>query len=312
MKITISGFYDEISSSLDRQIEAIKGYGERYLCPRVIDGKHIADYTADQFEKTVKPRLLKNGIRFSSIGSPIGKVAVDDDVSYRKQLDQLAELVAIARSMDCRYIRIFSFFMPEGENPAVYRDVVMRKMRGFLDVAKDSGVMLLHENEKKIYGDTPERCLDLYKTLGDCNFALIYDASNYIQCGVDAWEAYEMVKDYVVYYHVKDCDRLTGVEVPLGTGDGYYERLFDDLAARNFEGFATLEPHTAKYAKYRKLLYFVPFAAFFRKEWFGAFRRTDRKLGYSPFRSITVKDVFDLQYAALRDYLKRAENERGF
>ena len=94
MKITISGFYDEISSSLDRQIEAIKGYGERYLCPRVIDGKNIADYTADQFEKTVKPRLLKNGIRFSSIGSPIGKIAVDDDVSYRKQLDQLAELIA--------------------------------------------------------------------------------------------------------------------------------------------------------------------------------------------------------------------------
>lgn len=310
--IQISGFTDEVNGSLDTQIAVAKSLGMHYICPRVIDGKNISAYTCDAFLQTVKPRLDAAGIGFSSIGSPIGKVGIGDEEGYQAQRKKLKELVKIATAMNCKYIRIFSFFVSPKIDYEKAHAIVLRKLKGFLEEVEGTDIVLLHENEKKIYGDTPERCLDLYKTLGDRNFALIYDASNYIQCGVDAWEAYEMVKDYVVYYHVKDCDRLTGVEVPLGTGDGYYERLFDDLAARNFEGFATLEPHTAKYAKYRKLLYFVPFAAFFRKEWFGAFRRTDRKLGYSPFRSITVKDVFDLQYAALRDYLKRAENERGF
>ena len=109
-KITISGFYDEISGSLSKQIAVLHELGEHYMCPRNIDGKNIADYTFEEFEKDVYPVLKKEGIKFSSIGSPIGKVGIDDEEGFAKQKKQLAELVKIAQLMKCEYIRIFSFF----------------------------------------------------------------------------------------------------------------------------------------------------------------------------------------------------------
>ena len=77
--IKISGFYDEVSSNLDEQIKLIKEFGESYLCPRVVDGKNIANYTAQEFQSVIKPRLDNAGIKFSSIGSPIGKIGLYDD-----------------------------------------------------------------------------------------------------------------------------------------------------------------------------------------------------------------------------------------
>src|SRR5699024_8464118 len=85
-QVKISGFYDEVSSKLDDQIALIKEFGEQYLCPRVVDGKNIADYTAAEFARDIKPRLDAAGIKFSSIGSPIGKIGLYDDPAYESQL----------------------------------------------------------------------------------------------------------------------------------------------------------------------------------------------------------------------------------
>ena len=116
---------------------------------------------------------------------------------------------------------------------------VAEKVNGFLKLAEGSGVTLIHENEKRIYGDTPEKALALYNALNHPGFALCYDASNYIQCGVDSWEAHRQTKRYTVYYHMKDC--AEGIEVPLGTGEGRIPELLADLNASGYGGFLTLE-----------------------------------------------------------------------
>ena len=82
-KFTISGFYDEVSGDLNTQIAEIKKLGESYLCPRTVNGKSIADFTAEEFKRDIKPILDKEGIKFSSIGSPIGKVNIDDEAGKR-------------------------------------------------------------------------------------------------------------------------------------------------------------------------------------------------------------------------------------
>ena len=306
MKVTISGFYDEVSTSLDAQIALVNELGEQYICPRIVDGKNIADYTVEEFAEKIKPRLDKYGIKFSSIGSPIGKIDISDQVAYEKQLKQLEELVKICALMDCKYIRMFSFFMPKDCDPAKYRDAVIEKLKGYLKVVEGTDVVLLHENEKEIYGDVYERCLDLYHTINHPQFKLIYDASNYIQVGCNPNEAYDAVKDYVVYYHMKDCDAATKVEVPLGLGDTYYGAIFADLEARGFEGFMTLEPHTAKYAIGRRIFGFLPFLKFVKPDFYKGFKLIDKKLGYSLFKKVTLKDVFVLQYNNLKNFLQKA------
>ena len=203
-KITISGFYDEISGRLSDQICVLHELGEQYMCPRNLNGKNIADYTFDEFERDVYPVLQKENVRFSSIGSPIGKVGIDDEEGFEKQKKQLAELVRIAQLTDCRYIRIFSFFYGD-KKPEDCHEKVVARLKELLAVVKGSGVKLLHENEKKIYGDVPERVLKIYNDINDEDFVLCFDASNYVQCDVDPKQAFDALKDYVVYYHIKDC-----------------------------------------------------------------------------------------------------------
>ena len=189
-QVKISGFYDEVSSKLDDQIALIKEFGEQYLCPRVVDGKNIADYKAEEFARDIKPRLDAAGIKFSSIGSPIGKIGLYDDAAYESQLAKLDELVKICELMGCKYIRMFSFRVKQGGDYNAYFPEVVKKLRGFLERVKGKDVVLLHENEKRIYGDTPERCLQLYTEINDPQFKLAYDASKFIQCGVNAPKAY--------------------------------------------------------------------------------------------------------------------------
>ena len=301
-KFTISGFYDEVSVDLNTQIEEIKQLGESYLCPRSVNGKNIADYTAEEFERDIKPILDKEGIKFSSIGSPIGKVNIDDEAGFEKQKKQLVELVKIAQMMSCKYIRAFSFFYRDKDPDSCF-DTVLAKTKQFMEIIKGSGVKFMHENEKFIYGDEPQRVLKLYNAINDEDFVLCFDASNYVQCDVNPQEAFDMLKDYTVYYHIKDCSKYK-VEVPVGTGEGCYEYIIGQLKERNYEGFVTLEPHTWKYAVLKMPVYFVPFAFLFMKNYFKAFRQIDKAMKVSFFKKISKKQVFEWQYNNLKKLLE--------
>lgn len=302
-KFIISGFYDEVSSKLLTQLETIKDLGESYLCPRSINGKNISEYTLEEFNKEVQPLLDKYGIKISTIGSPYGKVALDNEGGINDQLAKFVETVKICVSTGCKYIRIFSFFPPKGKDIDSCHDEVVLVLRKFLKLIEGTDIVLVHENEKEIYGDAPHRCIKLYKSINHPQFKLCYDASNYIQCGHDPKEAYEQTKEYTIEYHIKDC-AAAKVEVPLGMGEGRYQELLIDLDKRGYEGFVTLEPHTIKYALARIPLFWLPFLGLALKGWRKTFRDIDKKLGYSPFKKVTPKDVFLLQYNNLKKMLE--------
>ncbi len=307
--VKISGFYDEASSDLRTQCELIKSFGESYLCPRVVNGRNISTYTAEEFEKDVKPILDEYGIKFSSIGSPIGKVGLYDEEGYQAQLKKLEELVKICQIMGCKYIRMFSFHVdPKGDYDAYFPEVI-KKLRGFLEKVKGTDIILLHENEKKIYGDVPERVLKIYNEINDPQFQLAFDASNYIQCNVNAPEAYEKLKDLTVYYHIKDCSPEK-VEVPIGLGEGGYENMINDLIVnRKYDGFMTLEPHTGKYAEAK-----IIFNCFFWltwmvkpiRYWHRVFKRIDKQMGIKKWQKVDRPTIVTWQYKGLKKLLDEA------
>jgi len=301
MKVKISGFTDEAGSKLSDQIALVKSLGESYMCPRNIDGKSIADYTLDEFKEKVYPILKKEGIKFSSIGSPIGKVGIEDEEGWEKQKKQLVELVKIAQLMKCQYIRVFSFFY--GKKVAeTYTDKVIERMKEMLAIVKGSGVKLLHENEKLVYGDVPSRILTIYNALNDEDLVLCFDASNFVQCDVNPQEAFEQLKDYVVYYHIKDCSEYK-VEVPVGVGKGCYPYILGELAKRNYNGFMTLEPHTFKYAVLKGLIYFIPFMPLIKRNYYKAFRLIDKSMHRCFFQCASLKTVYRWQYENLKKLL---------
>lgn len=300
----ISGFYDEASGDLSKQIALIKQLGESYMCPRNLNGKNIAAYTAEEFVREVKPVLDASGIKFSSIGSPIGKVGIDDDEGFEKQKTQLAELIKIAEIMQCGYIRVFSFFYGKN-NPDSVHDKVVSRFNEFLNIAKGSGVKLMHENEKKIYGDTPERVLKLYNDLKCDNLTLCFDASNYVQCDVEPLKAFKMLKEYTEYYHIKDCSEYK-VEVPVGTGKGRYSEILAELKKSGYRGFLTLEPHTLKYSIMKLLVYFIPLMPLVLNNYYKAFRKIDKDMNVPFYKKISAKEVFVWQYERLKKLLEEA------
>lgn len=297
----ISGFYDEISKNLQTQITVAKELGETYLCLRHLDGKPISNYTADEFNSKIKPRLVENGLKLSSLGSNIGKISINDDEAFKSQVKKLDQLLKIANSMDCKYIRMFSFHMPKDEDPNKYLNAVVKKLKVFVEMAEKAGVVLIHENEKKIFGDVPERCVALIENINSESFKLCYDSANYVQCSVDALKAYELTKAHTVYFHVKDCSEYK-IEMPLGTGICHFEKVVAELKANSYDGFLTLEPHVSKYVKLRRLVTVLPIMKN-RKKTYKIINKAKNK---NFFSKISTKDVFIWQYDALKEMIAKA------
>ena len=249
-RFVISGFSDEIDSSIDVQFDGLNRLGIKYFEPRNIDGKNIADITLEE-AKELKEKMDKNGIKASSIGSPIGKISITDD--FDKHSELLGHVIKIAKILEAKYIRVFSFFIPKGEEPEKYRDEVMRRMSAMAKLAEENDVMLLHENEKEIYGDIATRCEDILKTVNSSHLRAVFDPANFVQCGQKAYpDAYELLKPYISYMHIKDA-RPDGHVVPAGTGIGNVENILSSLKKGGYDGFLSLEPHLGEFEGLSKL-----------------------------------------------------------
>lgn len=253
-KIMISGFADEIDPQLDVQLKVVKALGMDHICLRAADGKGIADYSVEEFQESILPRLNAAGVKISSLGSPIGKIDIHDEQAYAAQLEQLDTLCRICNLADCKYIRMFSFWMPKGEDPDSYTDLVLEKLAGFAKVAEKHGVILIHENEKDIYGDIGRRCKVILDRLASPYFKAAFDSANFVQCGEDPAECWELLKEHVVYIHVKDAVHGNNENVLCGTGDGKIPQLLPKIIREDgYEGFLTLEPHLVIFSTFKAL-----------------------------------------------------------
>lgn len=249
-KCPVSCFADEIDVSVDKQIALLQELGIGWIEFRSGDGKGVADYTEKEAEMLMS-RLSANGIRISAVGSPIGKIDITQD--FEPHFETYRHIVELAGILDTSFIRMFSFFMPEGEEPDKFRDEVMRRMDRMVEYAAGRNVVLLHENEKGIYGDNAARCLDLMKLFYGDHFRCTFDFANFVQCGQDTLEAYEMLRPYISYIHVKDALRENGDVVPAGTGDGNVAEILNRLDEKGYAGFLSLEPHLADFAGLKSL-----------------------------------------------------------
>jgi sugar phosphate isomerase/epimerase len=237
----LSAFADEIAVELETQIDVLKREGIRYLELRAVDGIPVLQLT-DEKAHEVKSKLDDAGIGVSAIGSPIGKVEIE--LEFQPHLDKFKRALELALLFETDYIRIFSYFIPKGADPRIYRDEVIRRMKQKVAIAKGAGITLLHENESHIYGDIASRCHDLLTAIQDDSFQAILDPANFVMNDVRPYdEAYLLYSDRIVYMHIKDAVATEKQVVPAGEGDGQFPEIFAALAKRDFKGFLSLEPH---------------------------------------------------------------------
>ena len=238
-EFVLSAFADEAGGGLKNQIAALKENGLTHIELRGLDAGNISTFTAAQ-AKEVKKVLDDSGIGVSSVGSFFGKIRITEDFSAH--FDAFRQCVENACILGTPNIRMFSFYMPAGEDPAVYRDEVFERLDRMADEALKCGVWCCHENEKGIFGDTDDRCLDILTTF-EGKIKGIFDPANFIQCGVEILPAYEKLGRFIEYMHVKDCRMADGFVVPCGRGDGHIAELLRLFKQKNGKRFLTLEPH---------------------------------------------------------------------
>lgn len=235
----LSAFADEAGGGLLEQIDALKANGFTHIESRGLDCGNVSDITASQ-AKEVGRILGEHGIGVSAVGSRFGKIEITD--AFAPHFDEFKRCTETACILGTKNIRMFSFYIPEGEKAETYRDEVFERLERMADYSLSNGVWCCHENEKGIYGDTDGRCLDILKTF-EGKIKGVFDPANFIQCHVEVLPAYEMLKDYIEYMHVKDCRMSDGFVVPCGKGDGNTEELIRRFNEKDGDRFLTLEPH---------------------------------------------------------------------
>ena len=243
----LSAFADEISPDPRVQVDVLKACGIRHIEFRSVHKTNVLSLSDDQL-RLFKQLLDGEGFKLSAVGSPVGKVPIDSP--EQPQMDKFKRAVEVAHLFGTPNIRVFSYYPPTyypwEENWAQWREEVVRRLRAKVELAETAGVVLLHENEHKIYGDSPDRVADLARSIQSPAFKLAYDAANYVFCGYDPLVGWEKTRDHTAHLHVKDW-KGTGEEshtgVIPGTGDGQIPASIADAVKRGYRGFATMEPH---------------------------------------------------------------------
>ena len=202
----LSAFADEIGSDPELQFSTLENLGVGEIQLRGAWDKNVMELSTSELTE-LKSIASSHGLGFHGIGSPLGKLNISEDVQI--SIDGVRTAAAAAHAVGATRVRVFSFYYDSGVCPESIRTQVIDRLGSMLEVAEQSGVTLIHENEKDIYGDTGDRCLDLavnLPALGHC-----FDFSNFVQCDEDTLECWNKLRDYVVYFDVKDAIAGSGV-----------------------------------------------------------------------------------------------------
>jgi sugar phosphate isomerase/epimerase len=240
-QFVLSAFGDEISPDLDEQVHILKANAIHYLECRGVEGQVIIDYSLPQVAEIYR-KLTDGGIAVSAIGSPIGKVFIGED--FAPHLERFKKTIEVAHALHTVNIRMFSFYLPPEEPPANFRQAVLDRWGQFIEAARGAEVVLLHENEHAIYGESAARCLDLLDSL-DCPYVkATFDPANFILDGEETYPyAFNLLRKHIAYLHIKDAIRKERLIVPAGQGDGRLEEILTALKVSGFNGFLSIEPH---------------------------------------------------------------------
>jgi sugar phosphate isomerase/epimerase len=237
--VILSAFGDEIADDLATQLDVLQDLGIHHLEFRGAWGKNILDLNDDELSRAAA-LLAERGAGVSAIGSPIGKSDLSQPRAYEHA--RLERAIAAARALDTRLIRVFSFYTGS-VSPAECREEVLERMAELAALASDAGMTLVHENEKEIYGDVPERCLEIMASVNSPALRMAFDPANFVQVGTRPMaEGWPLLAPWTTHVHIKDA-LFSGEVRPAGEGEGEVPALLAALAQRGYKGFLTLEPH---------------------------------------------------------------------
>jgi sugar phosphate isomerase/epimerase len=263
--IYYSGFADEASPDIDRQIKATKALGWSYIESRNIDGINIIDLDDKRFDE-VCGKLADAEIRINCFGSAVANHATDvfNDTHVHGSLDQMRRAVPRMKRLGTRLIRGMSFALPTAHEPDAEetRSRVLKNLRETVKICEDNDLIFVHENCMCYGGLSSDHAIDLIESINSPAFKLVYDTGNPVfsldwrtpksQRLQDSWQFYNAVKEHIYYVHIKDGVFIRDIPGEIfpevrytypGEGDGNVRKIVSDLLSSGYQGGFSIEPH---------------------------------------------------------------------
>ena len=237
-RLILSAFADEYADGLKEQCEALNKFGIEYIELRGVNGKNVSTLTESEVKET--KRILDDyEIRVSSIGSPLGKIDIKGDLNGHYETAK--RVYETANILGAKNVRIFSFYSKETPFDKC-KGEIYDGIEKLVDLSDGTGLTLCHENEALIYGESPEKCLEIVEYFGG-RMRCVFDMGNFVLDGYDPMEAYKLLSDYIEYFHIKDAFYSAEI-VPAGKGEAKIKEILDDYKVNGGKDtFITLEPH---------------------------------------------------------------------
>lgn len=239
-KPILSAFADEYKTDFDGQLEGLSKFGINYMELRFVNGRNVAVLTPDEV-KTLKRKLAEKNIRVSAIGSPLGKINTAGDIDA--EMAKAERVFKTANELEAKNVRMFSFYLDESKTREQNKSIVYSSLERMIKLASKYGVTLCHENEAKVYGESPEACREILDYFGG-EMRCVFDMGNFVLENYKPYpDAFEILKKYIEYFHIKD-SLAAGAIVPPGCGEANIAQIlkaYGEYADKDF--FITLEPH---------------------------------------------------------------------
>ena len=257
MKLT--GFADEASRDLEKQIEATQELGWSAISARMIGDHNIHELPQEEFDR-VADRLDEAGIHVPEFGSLIANWGKTIDSDFDITLAEVGRAIPRMHRLKRPYVRVMSYAQqPWGEDQ--HEEERFHRLRDIVKRFNDAGLTAIHENCMNWGGFSPDHTLRLIEEVP--GLKLVFDTGNPVfqrdrskpnDDGTFPWqdpfEFWEKVRDHVVHIHVKDCQNPTaeGVEPVYnmpGEGLGRVKDILTDAHNRGYNGWVAIEPHVA-------------------------------------------------------------------
>ncbi|MFD2256794.1 sugar phosphate isomerase/epimerase family protein [Luteolibacter algae] len=255
----LTGFADEASRDLDKQIEATKALGWSAISCRMIGSNNIHDMPEAEFQAAAD-KLDAAGIHVPEFGSAIGNWAKKIDSDFAITVGEISRAIPRMNRLGTKIIRVMSYAQePWGEDQQEQER--FRRMREITKRFTDEGITVAHENCMNWGGFSAEHTLRLIEQVPDMK--LIFDTGNPVfqldrskqnADGSFPWqdpfEFWQKIREHVTHIHIKDCMNPVSEDVEPeytmpGIGQAKLKEILTDAYKNNYDGWIAIEPHVA-------------------------------------------------------------------
>jgi sugar phosphate isomerase/epimerase len=256
--ITFAGIGDEAGPGLDTQLDALARLGWASIELRTIGGTAVADLDDRVFGQLAEA-LAARGVSVACVASRIGNWSRPITADFGADTRELSILARRCAALGTPFIRVMSY-PNAGLSERLWRQLVMERMRELSDRARQSGVVLLHENCAGWAGAHADRMLALLTTAGGPALRLLLDTGNGVAHGYQAYDMLPLIAEHVAHVHVKDARPVPGsacatpdpartapdpVYTIPGAGRARVADCLRLLLGSGYTGAWSIEPHLA-------------------------------------------------------------------